>query len=138
MPIVVVAKPEAEYREWVAERQQAQAVERAATARQWSKGELMARGETVYSSSCAACHQFDGSGVPSVFPPIKDSPVATGEMDQHLDVVMKGREGTQMKAYMDRLSDLELAAVVTYQRNAFGNETGDSIQPSEIAAARQF
>ncbi len=138
MPIVVVAKPEAEYREWVAERQQAQAMERAATARQWSKGELMARGETVYTSSCAACHQFDGSGVPSVFPPIKDSPVATGEMNDHLDVVMNGREGTQMQAYLNRLSNLELAAVLTYQRNAFGNDTGDLVQPSDIAAARKF
>ena len=137
MPIVVVAKPEAEYREWVAEQLTAQAAQATAALRDWSKQELMAKGETVYATACAGCHQLDGEGVPHNFPAIKASLVATGDLEQHLQLVLNGRAGTAMRAFAQQLSDVELAAVMTYQRNAFGNDTGDMVQPSEIAAARQ-
>jgi len=96
----------------------------------------MARGEQVYLAACAGCHQVDGSGVVNAFPAIRGSQVATGDLKQHLQVILEGRPGTAMKSFAGELSDVELAAVVTYQRNAFGNDAGDLVQPSVIAASR--
>ncbi len=135
MPIVVVAKPEEEYQQWVAAQKAAVSVETAAADKVWSKEELMAKGETVYNANCAACHQANGQGIPGVFPAIADSAIATGPADAHIDLVLNGKEGTAMAAFKDQLSDVELAAVITYQRNSFGNNTGDMTQPSDIKAA---
>ena len=138
MPIVVEAKSNADYEKWVAERKQAQAAEKAAALRQWSMGELLAKGESVYAAACAGCHQLDGKGVPHNFPAIEGSKIATGNLKSHLALVLKGRPGTAMRSFGAQLSDVELAAVVTYQRNAFGNDAGDFVQPAEIAAARRI
>lgn len=136
MPIVVMAKSDDEYQQWVAERKDEQQQQAAAAARVWSKEELIAKGEAVYGAACAACHQQDGLGVPNAFPAIKGSKVATGDIEQHLGVVMNGRAGTAMQAFGSTLSDVDLAAVVTFQRNAFGNDQGDLVQPRQIDAAR--
>lgn len=138
MPIVVEAKEEADYRQWVADMRAEQEAQRTAAERRWTKPELMAEGESVYTQTCAACHRADGSGVPGTFPPIAGSGVATGDLDEHMDVVLNGRAGTAMQAFGATLSDAQLAAVVTYQRNAFGNDTGDVVQPASITAARKF
>ena len=136
MPIVVVAKNEADYQQWVAEQKAAASADAAAAGRDWGLDELMARGEKVYNANCAACHQANGMGVPGAFPAIKGSPVATGPKAVHLEVVMNGRPGTAMAAFAGQLNDIDIAAVVTYQRNAWGNDTGDLVQPSEVKAAR--
>ena len=134
MPIVVKAVSEQEFDAWVAEQQAAQALNEDSD-RTWSKAELMAKGEDVYNN-CTACHGVDGKGVPDVFPPIAGSDVVKGAVAKHLEVVMEGRSGTTMQAFKDQLSDVELAAVITYQRNAFGNDTGDLVQPSDIGVLR--
>ncbi|MCY4470445.1 MAG: cytochrome c oxidase subunit II [Thiotrichales bacterium] len=138
MPIVVRAAPEEEYKAWVAERKMAQAEQAAVAMRTWGRNELMALGEKVYVTSCATCHQVDGVGVAGAFPSIRGSDVATGDVQAHLELVMDGRNGTAMKPFGSQLTDVELAAVVTYQRNAFGNATGDVVQPSMISAARNL
>ena len=138
MPIVVRAAPEDEYRAWVAERKAAQAEQAALAMRSWDKTELMALGEKVYVTSCATCHQVDGTGVDGAFPSMHGSEVATGSLQTHLELVMDGRGGTAMRPFGSQLSDVELAAVVTYQRNAFGNATGDVVQPAMISAARNL
>ena len=138
MPIVVRAAPEEEYKAWVAERKMAQAEQAAVAMRTWGRNELMALGEKVYVTSCATCHQVDGVGVAGAFPSIRGSDVATGDVQAHLKLVMDGRNGTAMKPFDSQLNDVELAAVVTYQRNAFGNATGDVVQPSMISAARNL
>lgn len=135
MPIVVIAKAPDEYAKW-AEEQKGVAVAAAESAnREWTKDELMAKGEQVYASSCAACHQANGKGLPPTFPPIAGSPVATGDVEAHVSLVLNGKAGTAMAAYRDILSDADLAAVLTYQRNAFGNDAG-VIQPAAVKAAR--
>jgi cytochrome c oxidase subunit II len=101
-----------------------------------SLDELTARGERVHTAHCAACHQVSGEGIPNVFPAIKGSPVATGPVGEHLKVVLDGRSGTFMQGFAGQLSDLDLAAVVTYQRNAWGNATNDLVQPAQISAIR--
>ncbi len=90
----------------------------------------MAKGESVYNANCVACHQTDGKGMAGV-KPIAGSPVATGDVADHIDVVMYGRAGTAMAAF-SQLSDAAVAAVITYQRNSFGNVAGDLVQPSTI------
>jgi cytochrome c oxidase subunit 2 len=137
MPIVVEAKSAEGYKEWVAAQKTAQAEATQTAMATWDHGALMARGEQVYAQACAACHQLDGTGVAHNFPAIKGSPVATGTLDAHLRLVLDGRPGTAMRAFAGKLTDVELAAVLTYQRNAFGNATGDLVQPAEVAAARQ-
>ena len=64
--------------------------------------------------------------------------MATGDIDAHLKLVIDGRNGTAMRSFGSQLSDVELAAVVTYQRNALGNTTGDVVQPAMISAARNL
>ena len=136
MPVVVVAMNEKEYLAWAAEQKAASGAAAAAADRQWTKQDLMAKGKQVYDTNCAACHQANGQGIPGTFPPIKGSKVATGPLDEHIAVVMNGRPGTAMQAFAGQLDDVSLAAVITYQRNAFGNDTGDVVQPKQIKALR--
>jgi len=105
------------------------------SAKTWTKEDLMTKGEAV-SATCAACHGADGSGLPGVFPAIAGSAVAAGPIDDHIKIVMFGKPGTAMAAFGGQLSDEEIAAVVTYQRNSFGNDTGDIVLPADVQAKR--
>jgi cytochrome c oxidase subunit 2 len=58
--------------------------------------------------------------------------VALGDIGRHLDIGIKGVAGTAMQAFGGQMSDVDMAAVITYQRNAFGNNTGDIVQPSDV------
>jgi cytochrome c oxidase subunit 2 len=136
MPIVLVAKTEDDYQAWVAEQQGAAAADAAAATQTLSMDELMARGESVYNTNCAACHQVNGEGIPGVFKPITGSPVAIGDAAAHIDVVVNGVPGTAMQAFGEQLNAVDLAAVITYERNGFGNNAGDMVQPADIAAAK--
>ena len=140
MPVVVEAKSKKDYAAWVAEQKQAAAVVAAAAEKTWTMAELMSHGEKVYTTSCGACHQANGEGLPGVFPGLKGSPVIVGDVAKHIDVVLNGvmKDGkpTAMAAFAAQLNDADLAAVITYERNAWGNDTGDVVQPSDIKAAR--
>lgn len=139
MPIEVKAVSEKDYLAWVDAKQQeiAAAAAEAAATRDWSKEDLMAKGEKVYLTNCVACHQATGLGVPGVFPALKDSKIAKGgAIADHLNIVIKGKTGTAMAAWGGQLNDLEIAAVITYERNAWDNNTGDLVQPSAVKAAR--
>ena len=136
MPIVVRAVPGEEYAAWVGEQHAAREAAAQAALLDWSMEDLMARGEEVYLTACAACHQQDGRGTPPTFPAITGSPIATGPLDAHLDRVMNGKPGTTMAAFAEQLDDSDLAAVITFQRNALGNAVGDVVQPAAIRAAR--
>lgn len=137
MPIVVIAKSETEYDTWLAERESDAKMEAIASSKTYDKPDLIAQGEAVYNTNCAACHQTDGTGTGN-FPAIKGSTVATGPLDEHLNVVLNGRPGTAMAAFESKLTDVDLAAVVTYQRNAFGNDVGDLVQPAAVQSARKL
>jgi len=133
MPIVLEAKSEADYAAWVADQKRAMAATAAETQRTWSKNELMAKGEAVYAQQCAGCHQAEGQGLAPAFPALAGSEVANGSVAKHIDVVLNGSEGTAMQAYSKTLTNAEIAAALTYTRNAFGNQAGDLIQPATIA-----
>ncbi|MBB3063589.1 cytochrome c oxidase subunit II [Microbulbifer rhizosphaerae] len=133
MPIVVKAVPEAEYTAWLGERAEAAAKARELTEKTFTFDELYAQGEKVYNRTCAACHQPNGQGVPGAFPAIAGSKIATGPLEGHLNMVINGsQKNPAMQAFGEQLSEVDLAAVITYQRNAFGNDMGDTVQPIDI------
>jgi cytochrome c oxidase subunit 2 len=99
---------------------------------------LKTEGEKVYGRTCAACHQANGQGLPGAFPALAHGAITTGPIAGHIDIVMSGsKKNPAMAAWKGQLSDLELAAVITYERNAFGNATGDLVQPKDLATAGQ-
>ncbi len=138
MPVVVKAVSKADFAAWIAkknaEKQAAAEAAALAAASTWDMEKLMTLGKTVYDSSCAACHQANGAGLAGVFPALKDSAIAKGPVEAHINIVVNGKAGTGMAAYGAQLTDAQLAAVITYERNAWGNNTGDTVQPSDIQA----
>ena len=135
MPIVVEAVPEDKFDAWIKQQQAQIKLAAADTKKAWTKAELMARGEKVYTA-CAACHGPTGKGVPGLAPTMTGSVVATGPVNGHLNIVLKGKPGTLMQAFGLQFNDLDIAAVVTFERNSLGNNTGDVIQPSQVKALR--
>ena len=140
MPVVVDVLPEDEFEVWLEDQRIAlESMGEAAIAarsRDWSMEELLPIGEDVYLTNCATCHQPDGLGQGIKYPAMAGSVVANGPVENHLSTVMNGVAGTEMQAWGPQLSDLDIAAVITYERNTFGNETGDVVQPLTIFNSR--
>ena len=132
MPIVVEAVPQAEYQTWIGEQRAAAEKEKELTQKEWTMAELMERGEKSYQSTCAACHQVDGSGLPPSFPALRGSAIAVGDIAGHIDIVVNGKRGTAMQAFGEQLNEVDIAAIITYERNAWGNNVGDMVTPKEI------
>lgn len=135
MPIVVHAVSQEEFAAWRSAKQADKAAQVAAASFDMSLDDLMSEGEAVYNRQCLACHGTQGEG--GVGNAIAGSAVALGDISKHLDVGIKGVAGTAMQAFGAQLTDVEMAAVITYQRNAFGNNTGDVVQPSDVAQHKQ-
>ena len=133
MPVVVEAVSPEDYRAWVAEQTGGQqTAEVGQPLDEMDRDTLMAHGEDIYDAHCAACHREDGSGMQPAFPALAGNAVVTGDVSQHIDVVVNGRPGTAMAAFGQRLEARDIAAALTYTRNAFGNETGDLVQPADV------
>lgn len=159
MPIVVEAIPSEQYDNWLKAQKISLAEVVSASKNTYTLAELKTQGEKVFLNRCAACHQANGLGVAGVFPPLvdgtsfsagaevtaplekrgfwKNDRIVLGTKDQHLDILMNGITGTAMQAIGQQLSDIEVAAVISYERNSWGNHTGDVIQPSEVVALRK-
>ncbi|MDX2349434.1 MAG: c-type cytochrome, partial [Porticoccus sp.] len=137
MPIVVNVLEKEEYSAWLSEKKVEVAAIRELTKKTFTLDELMAAGEEAYNRSCASCHMANGEGIPGVFPGLKGSAVATGDISKHLDVVVNGVAGTAMQAFGGQLSEVDLAAIITYERNAWGNDTGDAVQPIDVLKFKQ-
>jgi len=133
MPIVVHAMEGEEFDAWLAERKEASAREASGVDREWGMDELMARGEKTYNTVCASCHQPDGSGNAPAFPALAGNQALMDERERHIETVVNGVSGAAMPAFRNTLSPVDIAAVITYERNAWGNDTGDLVQPAEIA-----
>lgn len=140
MPIVVEVIPEEEFDAWIAEQRltMALASESAVADRnkQWAMSELVSLGENTFISHCATCHQTNGMGQPGKYPALVGSEITTGSIEDHLNRVMNGKEKTEMQAWAPQLTDLEIAAVITYERNSWGNDSGDVVQPMTVYSAR--
>ena len=143
MPVVVDAVSQEEYSKWVGQQKAKLAAASAGADKQWTKQELVAHGQEVYVKNCAVCHQANGQGLPPTFPALAGSKIATGPIfdkdgkiikDGHLDRVFNGKN--VMPAWKNTLNDTDIAAVITYERNSFGNAVGDMVQPSQVKALR--
>lgn len=135
MPIVVHVVSRDEYDMWVAAKRADADAQAAMSAQELGLNELIAKGEAVYNGQCLACHGANGEG--GVGKAIAGSAIALGDIGQHLEVGIRGVAGTAMQAFGGQLSDVDMAAVLTYQRNAFGNNTGDIIQPADVVKHKQ-
>ncbi len=137
MPIVVNVKSEADYKAWVDGKKKEMAAKADDPNKEWNVADLAARGEKVYAANCTACHQATGQGVPGAFPALAGAALVQGPKAPQIDVLLNGRNGGKMPAWK-QLSDTEIAAVITYTRNAWGNKSEfNLVQPKEIAAARK-
>jgi cytochrome c oxidase subunit 2 len=136
MPVVVRAVEQAEYDDWIIQKQEQAKAAAALAALTFTLEEQMQRGEEVYLKTCAACHQPNGAGIPPAFPALKGSDIALNDIQKHIEVVVDGIAGSAMQAYGDQLSDVDIAAVVTYERNAWGNDTGENISAADVVDYR--
>jgi cytochrome c oxidase subunit 2 len=139
MPIVVIAKDPADYDKWISEQvaiqQQAKQEEQRLLSMNMTMEEAMSMGEKVYNANCAACHMPNGEGLPGVFPALKGSQIAVADQPKHIYIMLNGVTGSAMQSYAKQLTMSEIAAVVTYERNAWGNNTGDLVQAKDINSA---
>ena len=153
MPIVVKALSEPDYAQWLkshtgrtdhagnsAEMKRIQAN----LNKPMSLTALMQEGETAYLKHCVVCHQSLGQGMPPAFPAIAGSPIATGPLKAHVDIILNGKPGTAMQAFGEQLNNRELAAIISYQRHAWGNDNlvklhghQAMIQPKAVAEAKK-
>ena len=158
MPIVVDAKTPQDFSHWVALQQKATLQLAAAQTATMSKSALLARGRIVFQNHCAVCHQTNGGGVAGAFPPItagrpfsatpgmigqlrqrgffKGGLITLGPVPKHIRIVLDGITHTAMPAFAGQLSNVDIAAVVTYERNSFGNHSRDVVQPATVTAIR--
>lgn len=159
MPIVVEAMEEPEYQAWLTDQKTLVAAAQAASSQTFTMDELKAHGEKVFNTNCAVCHQANGQGMAGIFPPLidgtsfkanaetvkrltdrgfwKDGKIILGPVQNHVDIVIHGIAGSTMPPFGGQLTDMDIAAVVTYERNSWGNQAGEIIQPSEITALRK-
>jgi len=137
MPIVVKVVTQDEYSKWAGDQLKLIAAAADDPNKQYALDELKKRGEQVYAKNCVACHQATGKGLPPAFPPLDGSKVVTGPKAEQVKIVLNGRPKTAMAPFGGQLNDVELAAVITFTRNNWGNKTGDAIQPAEVKALRK-
>ncbi len=140
MPVVVEVLPEEEFLTWIEDQRVAAALagEQAIAdrSRTWTMEELMPIGEEVYIAQCATCHLPDGVGQGIRYPALAGSEIVNGPVEAHIERVLNGVVDTEMQAWAPQLSDRDIAAVITYERNSFGNDTGDIVQPLAVFESR--
>ena len=134
MPIVVKVVEQSEYDEWVSGKRQAAMKMAELTTKDWTAEELVARGESVYAVNCVACHQTNGQGIPGIFPALAGSDIVLNDKERNIEILMEGVQGAAMNSF-SYLSEVELAAVITYTRQSWGNENngdGEIVIPKDI------
>ena len=134
MPIVVKVVEQSEYDEWVSGKKEAAMKMAELTTKDWTTEELVARGESVYAVNCVACHQTNGQVISGIFPALAGSDIVLNDKDRNIEILMEGVQGAAMNSF-SYLSEVELAAVITYTRQSWGNEDkgdGEIVVPKDI------
>ena len=135
MPVVVKVVEKDEYNDWVLAKKEEAIKLAELTEKEWSLAELTQRGEGVYQKNCVACHQMNGEGLPPIFPALAGSDIVMFDKDKNVEILMEGVQGAAMQSFANQLSEVDMAAVITYTRQAWGNaENGDGeyVVPSDI------
>jgi cytochrome c oxidase subunit 2 len=135
MPVVVKVVEKDEYNDWVLAKKEEATKLAELTEKEWSLAELTQRGEGVYQKNCVACHQMNGEGLPPIFPALAGSDIVMFDKDRNVEILMEGVQGAAMQSFANQLSEVDMAAVITYTRQAWGNaENGDGeyVVPSDI------
>ncbi len=135
MPVVVKVVEKDEYSDWVLSKKEEAIKLAELTEKEWSLAELTERGEGVYQKNCVACHQMNGEGLPPIFPALAGSDIVMFDKDRNVEILMEGVQGAAMQSFANQLSEVDMAAVITYTRQAWGNaENGDGeyVVPSDI------
>ena len=135
MPVVVKVVEKDEYNDWVLAKKEEAIKLAELTEKEWSLTELSERGEGVYQKNCVACHQMNGEGLPPIFPALAGSDIVMFDKDRNVEILMEGVQGAAMQSFANQLSEVDMAAVITYTRQAWGNaENGDGVYvvPSDI------
>jgi cytochrome c oxidase subunit II len=137
MPIVVEVKSAEDYKVWADGKKKEMLARADDPTKEWQVADLTERGQKVYASNCVACHQASGKGVAGAFPALEGSKLVLGKQEDLIALLLNGKQGTAMASFK-QLSDVELAAVATYSRNAWGNKPEDTVvQPADFTAARK-
>ena len=135
MPVVVKVVEKDEYNDWVSAKKEEAIKLAELTEKEWSLAELTERGEGVYQKNCVACHQMNGEGLPPIFPALAGSDIVMFDKNRNVEILMEGVQGAAMQSFANQLSEVDMAAVITYTRQAWGNaEKGDGeyVVPSDI------
>ncbi|MDQ1260540.1 MAG: cytochrome c oxidase subunit [Pseudomonadota bacterium] len=135
MPIHVKVVSAQEYSAWVAEQKKKAAALLDDPKRVWGLEDLVARGEKVYAANCAACHQANGKGAAAIKALDGSAIVKDSDAARQIQVLLQGAGNGAMPAWK-QLSDTDLAAVVSYTKNAWSNKTGQLVQPADVVAQR--
>ncbi len=135
MPVVVKVVEKDEYNDWVLAKKEEAIKLAELTEKEWSLAELTERGEGVYQKNCVACHQMNGEGLPPIFPALAGSDIVMFDKDRNVEILMEGVQGAAMQSFANQLSEVDMAAVITYTRQAWGNAgngDGEYVVPSDI------
>ena len=136
MPIHVKVVSAADYTAWVAVKSKEAAAKADDPSKVWTLVDIKARGEKIYAANCAACHQPNGKGAGPIKPLDGSAIVLNSDHSQQIQILLKGAAGGAMPSWKS-LSDTDLAAVISYTKNNWSNQTGQLVQPAEILAARK-
>lgn len=135
MPIVVKAVSSEEYASFIVDKKEAKIQQALLTEKLWEKSELVTIGEDIYQKNCVACHQVSGAGLPPIFPALAGSDIVLNGKERQIEILMEGVQGAAMASYAEQLTEVEIAAVITYTRQAWGNDKagdGKIVLPKEI------
>jgi len=132
MPIVVNVLSKTDYAVWVKNQKSEQIVAEVRNKSEWTQTDLISKGKEVFNTQCATCHQTSGKGMPPTFPALDGSAVVNGSMDEQIKMVVFGKKGTPMAAFGGVLSESDIAAAITYTRNAWSNTAKDAVQPQDV------
>ena len=140
MPVVVKVVTPEEYELWVTEKKEAAYQLALLTEKEWSLSELMLKGEEVYAKNCVACHQTNGMGIQGIFPKLAGSEIVLNNKSRNVEILMEGVQGAAMQSFANQLSEIDIAAVITYTRQAWGNDSdgdGKIVVPKEIVEYKE-
>lgn len=140
MPVVVRAVTKEEYQDWIQSKKDEAAQIAFLTEKEWTLAELMEQGEEIYNTRCAACHQINGAGIPGFYPALAGSDVVLNDKPKHIEILMEGVRGSQMQSFAEQLNEVEMASVITFTRQTWGNDRagdGEIVLPKDIVEYKQ-